>query len=56
MTSLILTIQPIGSVLLGALLLAQEPSVLQLVGCVFILFGLVSVAVRRRESQPAFTD
>ena len=32
MTSLILTIQPIGSVLLGALLLAQEPTRLQLVG------------------------
>ena len=50
MTSLILTIQPIGSVLLGALLLSQEPSVLQLGGCALILLGLVSVAVRR---QPA---
>ena len=32
MTSVILTIQPIGSVALGAILLGQEPSVLQLAG------------------------
>jgi drug/metabolite transporter (DMT)-like permease len=49
MTSVILTIQPIGSVALGAILLGQEPSVLQLCGVAFILTGLVSVAVRRRE-------
>jgi drug/metabolite transporter (DMT)-like permease len=49
MTSVILTIQPIGSVALGAILLGQEPSVLQLCGVAFILAGLVSVAVRRRE-------
>jgi drug/metabolite transporter (DMT)-like permease len=53
MTSVILTIQPIGSVALGAILLGQEPSVLQLCGVAFILVGLVSVAVRRRE--PAAT-
>ena len=49
MTSIILTIQPIGSVALGAILLGQEPSVLQLCGVAFILAGVVSVAVRRRE-------
>jgi drug/metabolite transporter (DMT)-like permease len=49
MTSVILTIQPIGSVALGAILLGQDPSVLQLCGVAFILAGLVSVAVRRRE-------
>ena len=49
-TSLMLTIQPIGAVALGALLLSQEPSVLQLVGCLFILLALVSVAVRRRAA------
>src|SRR3954470_4034264 len=47
MTSLTLTIQPIGSVLLGAALLRQDPSVLQLAGVACILAGLLSVAVRR---------
>jgi drug/metabolite transporter (DMT)-like permease len=50
MTSLILTIQPIGSVILGAILLSQEPSAIQLAGCALILLGLVSVAVRRRPA------
>ncbi len=53
MTSMILTIQPIGSVALGAILLGQDPSVLQLGGVAFILVGLVSVAVRRREPARA---
>src|SRR5262249_58163941 len=47
MTSLTLTIQPIGSVLLGAILLGQDPSVLQLAGVACILAGLLSGALRR---------
>jgi drug/metabolite transporter (DMT)-like permease len=47
MTSLTLTIQPIGSVLLGAILLGQDPSELQLAGVACILAGLLSVALRR---------
>ena len=50
LTSLLLTIQPIGSVLLGAVLLGQEPSVLQLAGVACILGGLVSLAVRPRRA------
>jgi drug/metabolite transporter (DMT)-like permease len=46
MTSMILTLQPVASVALGAILLGQEPSVLQLCGVVLILSGLVSVAIR----------
>ncbi len=53
LTSMILTIQPIGSVLLGAILLGQEPSVLQLCGVLLILAGVMSVAVRRREPARA---
>ena len=53
LTSVILTIQPIGSVLLGAILLGQEPSVLQLCGVLLILAGVMSVAVRRREPARA---
>jgi len=50
MTSIILTIQPIGSVILGAILLSQEPSALQLAGCALILTGLLTVALRRRSA------
>jgi drug/metabolite transporter (DMT)-like permease len=44
LTSLLLTIQPVGSVLLGVILFAESPSALQLVGVAAILGGLVMVA------------
>jgi drug/metabolite transporter (DMT)-like permease len=44
LTSLLLTIQPVGSVILGAILFAEAPSHLQLVGVAAILGGLVMVA------------
>jgi drug/metabolite transporter (DMT)-like permease len=44
LTSLLLTIQPVGSVVLGALLFAEAPSGLQLLGVAAILGGLVMVA------------
>jgi drug/metabolite transporter (DMT)-like permease len=44
LTSLLLTIQPLGSLLLGALLFAEAPSALQLAGAATILGGLVAVA------------
>jgi drug/metabolite transporter (DMT)-like permease len=50
-TSLILTIQPIGSVLLGALLLSQEPTVLQLCGCALILAGLLMATAGARARR-----
>jgi drug/metabolite transporter (DMT)-like permease len=53
LTSMILTIQPIASVGLGAILLGQEPSALQLCGVAFILGGVLSVAVRRRVPSGA---
>jgi drug/metabolite transporter (DMT)-like permease len=46
LTSVTLTIQPIGSVILGAVLLGQEPSALQLTGVAAILAGLLTVALR----------
>jgi len=52
LTSVTLTIQPVGSVLLGVVLLGEEPSVLQLAGVALILAGLVSVAVRRPSRRP----
>jgi drug/metabolite transporter (DMT)-like permease len=44
LTSLLLTIQPVGSVILGAALFTESPSALQLVGVAAILGGLVMVA------------
>ena len=44
LTSLLLTIQPVGSVILGAVLFTESPSALQLVGVAAILGGLVMVA------------
>ena len=49
LTSVTLTIQPVGSVALGVLILGEEPSALQLGGVALILSGLVSVALRRRQ-------
>jgi len=53
MTSIILTVQPIGSVALGAVLLSQEPSALQLAGVALILVGLVSVGTTERAAELA---
>ena len=53
LTSMILTIQPVGSVALGIFLLGEDPSVLQLGGAACILAGLVSVAASRRVQAPA---
>jgi drug/metabolite transporter (DMT)-like permease len=50
MTSLLLTIQPVGSVILAAILFGEAPSRLQLLGVVAILAGLVLVA---RQRPPA---
>src|SRR4051794_2422952 len=48
LTSILLTIQPIGSVLLGAIIFAESPSALQLLGVVAILTGLVFSSRRQR--------
>jgi drug/metabolite transporter (DMT)-like permease len=52
LTSVTLTIQPVGSVLLGVILLGEDPSALQLAGVACILAGLLSIA-RRRAAAPA---
>jgi drug/metabolite transporter (DMT)-like permease len=43
-TSILLTIQPVGSMILGAVLLGEQASSLQILGVVAILTGLVAVA------------
>ena len=49
LTSILLTIQPVGSVLLGVIIFSESPSGLQLVGVAAILTGLV-LATRRRAT------
>jgi drug/metabolite transporter (DMT)-like permease len=51
LTSMILTVQPVGSVLLGIVLLGEEPTVLQLAGAGCIVAGLVSLAARRSVAR-----
>ena len=48
LTSVLLTIQPIGSVLLGAIIFAESPTALQLVGVAAIVAGLMLTARRSR--------
>ena len=52
-TSVVLTIQPVGSVLLGMWLLAEEPSGMQLVGVGFIIAGLLMTTLRHARSIDA---
>jgi drug/metabolite transporter (DMT)-like permease len=47
LTSLLLTIQPVGSVLLAAAIFREAPTGLQLLGVVAVLAGLVAVTARR---------
>ncbi len=46
LTSLLLMIQPIGSLILGAIIFGENPSMLQLLG-VFVVLGAVVFATRR---------
>ncbi|HXO09750.1 MAG TPA: DMT family transporter [Solirubrobacteraceae bacterium] len=51
MTSMLLTVQPVASVLLAALILAESPSPVQLVGVVFILAALLTASRPGRRIQ-----
>jgi drug/metabolite transporter (DMT)-like permease len=51
LTSVTLTIQPVGSVLLGVILLGEQPSALQLGGVACILAGLLAIARRRAPAR-----
>lgn len=52
LTSVLLTIQPVGSVLLGIAIFGEAPSALQVLGVAAILSGLV-LATRVRRPRPA---
>jgi len=48
----VLTLQPVGSVVLAMLLLGEAPSGFQLLGASTILFGLLLATVRGRGELP----
>jgi drug/metabolite transporter (DMT)-like permease len=52
LTSVILTLQPVASVLLAMVLLGEDPSAVQLLGAGTILFGLVLATIRLRGEPP----
>ncbi|MEA2482346.1 MAG: hypothetical protein QOC55_293 [Thermoleophilaceae bacterium] len=52
LTSVLLTVQPVGSVILGVILLGESPSIVQLIGVVCIFSGVV-VATARRSAVPS---
>jgi drug/metabolite transporter (DMT)-like permease len=47
LTSVVLTLQPVGSVLLAMVLINEAPSEVQLIGAALILAGLVLATLRR---------
>ena len=51
-TSILLTLQPVATVVLAAILLDENPSPLQLVGAATILSGLLIASVGRRAAAP----
>lgn len=51
-TSLLLSLQPVGTVLLAAILLDEHPSSLQLVGVAAVLAGLLVASTGRRVRTP----
>lgn len=50
LTSVLLTIQPLGSVLLGIVILAEEPTPMQLAGVLLIVSALVIATARKRRA------
>lgn len=51
LTSVVLTLQPVGSVFLGMVLLHEAPSEVQLIGAGLILAGLILATLRRPGEQ-----
>lgn len=53
LTSVLLTVQPVGSVLLGVVLLSEAPSNVQLTGVAVVLAGILVATVGRSKPAPA---
>jgi drug/metabolite transporter (DMT)-like permease len=52
-TSIVLMLQPMTTVLLGAVLLSERPSAVQLSGVLVVLAGVAFATIGARERQPA---
>jgi drug/metabolite transporter (DMT)-like permease len=48
LTSLLLTVQPVGSVALAAVIFGESPSAIQLLGVVLVLTALITATWSRR--------
>jgi drug/metabolite transporter (DMT)-like permease len=55
LTSVLLTLQPLLSVIFAALLIDERPSRLQLLGAAAILSGLLIASAGRRQEAPLET-
>jgi drug/metabolite transporter (DMT)-like permease len=53
LTSIVLMLQPVSTVFLGAILLSEAPSAVQLVGVAVVIAGVAVATVRPRERAPA---
>jgi len=53
LTSIVLTLQPVCTVFLGAVLLSEAPSAVQLAGVATVIAGVAIATVRPRERAPA---
>ena len=52
LTSIVLTLQPVGSVILGVVLLSESPSGVQLAGVAVVLSGILVATLRPRRPAP----
>jgi drug/metabolite transporter (DMT)-like permease len=53
LTSIVLMLQPVSTVFLGALLLSEAPSAVQLVGVGIVIAGVAVATLKPREREPA---
>jgi drug/metabolite transporter (DMT)-like permease len=53
LTSILLMLQPVSTVILGALLLSEAPSALQLTGVAIVLAGVAVATVKPRTPAAA---
>jgi drug/metabolite transporter (DMT)-like permease len=53
LTSIVLMLQPVSTVFLGAVLLAEAPSAVQLLGVLVVVAGVAVATVKPRERAPA---
>ena len=53
LSSVLITIQPVGSVILGVIIFSESPSLVQLVGVACIFSGIIVATARRNTRVPA---